>query len=101
MEKDNKDRTLIKLEWIRGVEMLVEDRNLRERIKKVQKEDKKIVKAVEELKKAGMKNLRGKEWLIEEGVVMREGRIYVLKGELRGEIVCLYHNTLVEGHEGR
>jgi len=35
MEKDNKDRTLIKLKWIRGVEMLVEDRNLRERIKKV------------------------------------------------------------------
>jgi len=35
MEKDNKDRTLIKPEWIRGVEMLVEDRNLRERIKKV------------------------------------------------------------------
>jgi len=25
---------LIKLEWIRGVEMLVEDENLRERIKK-------------------------------------------------------------------
>jgi len=48
-----------------------------------------------------MKNLRGKEWLIEEGVVIREGRIYVLKGELRGEIVCLYHNTLVEGHEER
>ena len=35
VEKDNKDRMLIKLEWIRGVEILVEDGNLRERIKKV------------------------------------------------------------------
>jgi len=34
VEKDNKDRMLIKLEWIREVEMLVEDGNLRERIKK-------------------------------------------------------------------
>ena len=57
MKKDNKDRTLIKPEWIRGVEMLVKDRNLRERIKKAQEGDKKVVKAVEELKKAGMKSL--------------------------------------------
>jgi len=37
--------------------MLVKDRNLRERIKKAQEGDKKVVKAVEELKKAGMKSL--------------------------------------------
>ena len=57
VKKDNKDRTLIKPEWIRGVEMLVKDGNLRERIKKTQEGDKKVVKAVEELKKAGMKSL--------------------------------------------
>ena len=32
---------------------------------------------------------------------MREGRIYIPEGELRGEIICLYHDTLVGGHEGR
>ena len=32
-----------------------------------------MVKAVEELKRAGMKMLRNKEWTIEEKVVMREG----------------------------
>jgi len=37
--------------------MLVKDGNLRERIKKTQEGDKKVVKAVEELKKAGMKSL--------------------------------------------
>ena len=57
IKKNNKDRILIKPEWIRGVEMLVKDGNLRERIKKTQEGDKKVVKAVEELKKAGMKSL--------------------------------------------
>jgi len=57
VEKNNEDKTLIKPEWVKGVEMLVEDRNLRKRIKKVQKEDEKVVKAAEELKKAEIKSL--------------------------------------------
>jgi len=61
VERDNEDQKLIKLEWIRGVEMLMEEENLRERIRKVQKEDEKIVKAVEELKRAGIKALKDEE----------------------------------------
>jgi len=38
--------------------MLVEDGNLRKRIKETQKGDEKVVKVVEKLKKAGIKNLR-------------------------------------------
>jgi len=41
--------------------MLVEDRSLRERIKKAQERNEKVVKVVEELKRAGMKSLRDKE----------------------------------------
>ena len=37
--------------------MLVEDRSLKERIKKAQEGDKKVVKAVEELRSMGMKSL--------------------------------------------
>jgi len=59
------------------------------------------VKAVEELKKAGVKMLRDKEWEIEDRVVMKEGRIYVPEGELREEVIQLHHNTPVEGHGGR
>jgi len=66
---------------------MVEEGNLRERIKTVQKGDKKVVKAVEELKRAGVKTLRDEEWEIEDGVVLKEGRIYVPEGELRGEII--------------
>ena len=58
MENNNKDRMLIKQEWVRGVKMLVEDGNLRKRIKETQKGDEKVVKVVEKLKKAGIKNLR-------------------------------------------
>jgi len=32
---------------------------------------------------------------------MKEGRIYVPEGELRGEVIQLHHDTLVGGHGGR
>jgi len=35
VEKDNKDQKLIKPEWIRGAEMIIEKENLKERIKRV------------------------------------------------------------------
>jgi len=87
VKKDNKDQMLIKPEWVRGAEMLVEKGNLRERIKKVQEGDKRVVKAVEELKKAGIKILKDKEWKIEDKVVIKEGRVYVPEGELRREVI--------------
>jgi len=34
VEKDNKNQKLIKPEWIRGAEMIIEKENLKERIKK-------------------------------------------------------------------
>jgi len=101
VEKDNKDRTLIKPKWVRGVEMIVEEENLRERIKTAQKGDERVVKAVEELKKAEVKTLRNEEWEIEDRVVLKEGRIYVPEGELKGEIIQLHHDTPVGGHRGR
>ena len=43
--------------------------------------------AVEELKKTGIKILRDEEQAIEDGIVMKEGRIYIPKGELRGKVI--------------
>jgi len=101
VEKDNEDQKLIKPEWIRKAEMLIEERNLKERIKKAQKGDKKVVKVVEELKRAEIKTLKDEEWEIEDGIVMKEGRIYVPEGKLRKEIIRLHYNTPVEKHGGR
>jgi len=81
--------------------MLIEERNLKERIKKAQEGDKKVVKVVEELKRAEIKTLKDEEWEIEDGIVMKEGRIYVPEGKLRKEIIRLHYNTPVEKHGGR
>jgi len=56
---------------------------------------------VEELKKAGVKTLRDEEWEIEDRVVLKEGKIYVPEGELRGEVIWLHHDTPVREHGGR
>jgi len=80
VEKDNENQKLVKPEWIRRVETIIEEENLKERIKRVQEGDKKVVKVVEELKKAGVKTLKDKEWKIEDRIVMKEGRIYVPEG---------------------
>ena len=61
MERDNKDQKLIKPEWIKGVETLMEEENLREIIRKAQEGDEKIVKAVEELKRTEIKVLKDEE----------------------------------------
>ena len=101
VERDNEDQKLIKPEWVREAETLVEEGDLKERIKRAQEGDKKIVKVVEELKKTGMKMLKDEEWEIEEGIVMKEGKIYVPEEELRGEIIQLHHDTPIGGHRGK
>jgi len=101
VERDNKDQKLIKPEWIRGVEMLMEEENLRERIKRMQEEDEEIIKAVKELKRVGIKTLKDEEWEIEDRIVLKEGRIYVPEEDLRREIIQLHHDTPVGGHGGR
>ena len=46
VEKDNEDQKLMKPEWIRGAETMVEEKDLKERIKRVQEGDERVVKAV-------------------------------------------------------
>ena len=75
MEKDNEDQKLIKPEWIRGAETIIKEGDLKKRIKRIQEGDERVVKAVEELKRAGIKMLKDKEWEIENGIVTKEGRI--------------------------
>ena len=80
---------------------MVEEEDLKERIKRAQEGDKKVVEAVEELKRTEIKTLKDEEWEIEDGIVMKEEKIYIPEGKLRGEIICLYHDTPVGGHGGR
>ena len=73
-----------------------------EKIKKARCKDKKIVRVVEEMKETGVKVLRGEEWQLEGDLVLKEGKMYVLKNEeLRVEIIWLYHNMPVAEHGGK
>ena len=72
------------------------------KIKEVRNKDEEVIKAVEEMKKAGVKMLRNEKWQIEKEIVLKKGRIYVLKNDkLRIEIIWLHHDTLIAGHGGQ
>ena len=48
---------------------------LLEKIKKARSKDEKVVRVVEEMKKAGVKELWGNEWQIEKDLVLKEGKV--------------------------
>ena len=67
--------------------------------KNSQKKDKEVVRVVEEMKKIGVKVLRDDEQQIEEELVLKEEKIYILKNEeLRLETIQLHYNILVAGY---
>jgi len=86
---------MLKKEWleIRAMErgqLLIEGakEEIIEKIKKSEAKDDEVIKVVEEMKKAGVKVLRNMEWQIENDLVLKERKIYVLRDEkLRLEII--------------
>jgi len=84
------------------VEIIVDRVDLLEEVKKSKVKDDEVVKAVEEMKRAGVKVLRDEEWREENGIMYKEGKVYVLKDEkLRAEIIRLHHNMPIGGHGGQ
>ena len=86
------------------MEQLVEgpEEEIVKKIKEARDKDEEVIKAVEEMKKAGVKTLRDEEWQIEEELVLKKGRVYIPKDEkLRVEIIQLHHDMLIAGHEGQ
>ena len=73
-----------------------------EKIKKARSKDKDVVRVVEKIKKAKVKELQGNEWQIEGDLVLKEGKVYIPKNkELRTEIIQWHHDMPVVGHRGR
>jgi len=61
-----------------------------------------VVRVVEKIKKVGVKVLRENEWQIERDLVLKEGKVYILKDEkLRVEIIWLHHDILVARYRRR
>jgi len=64
VERDNEDRILVKAEWLRGArikEVLIEGVDLLKKVRESKAKDDKVIKAVEEMKQAGVKMLRDEE----------------------------------------
>jgi len=84
------------------VEIIVDGIDLLKEVKKLKVKDNEIIKAVEEMKKAGIKMLRDEEWREENGVMYKKGKVYMPKNKkLRAEIIRLHHDTLIGGHGGQ
>jgi len=73
-----------------------------EKIKKARNKDKDVVRVVEEMKEAKVKELQGNEWQIKGDLVLKEGKVYVPKDkELRTEIIWWYLNVPAARHKKR
>ena len=107
VEKNNENEMLVKPEQLKvrkteAVEIIVDRVNLLEEVRKSKVKDDEVVKVVEEIKWAGVKMLRNKEWKEVDGIIYKEGKVYVPKDEkLRTEIIRLYHDTPIGEHGGQ
>jgi len=82
VEKDNEDETLIKPEWLKVrraeiVEIIVDGVDLLKEVRKSKVKDDEVLKAVEEMKRAGVKMLRDEEWREVDGIMYKEGKVYI------------------------
>ena len=103
VERDNENQVMLKEEWleVRAMEQLIEglEQEIVKKIKEARDKDEEVIKVVEEMKKAGVKTLRDEEWQIEEGLVLKEGRVYMPKDKkLRVEIIWLHHDMPIAEH---
>jgi len=105
VEKDNNNQVFIKDCWLCSLHKVVIEGSkvdIIEKIKKAESKNKEVVRVVEEMKKAGIKVVRGVEWQLEGGLVLKERKVYVPKNEeLRAEIIQLHHDILVARHGSR
>jgi len=81
------------------VEVIVEEVDLLEKVKQSKVKDNKVIKVVKEMKQAGVKMLKDEEWREVDGIMYKEGKIYILKNEkLRAEIIWLHYDMPVGRH---
>jgi len=85
-----------------AVEIIVDRVDLLEEVRKSKVKDDKVVKVVEEMKRAGVKILRDEEWREVDGIIYKERKVYVPKDEkLRAEIIRLHYDIPIGRHRGQ
>jgi len=107
IEKNNEEQMLVKKEWlevkrIRIVEVIIEGVDLLDKVRKCEARNDEVVKVVKEIKWAGVKMLRDEEWYQEDGLMLKEGKVYVPKDKkLRAEVIRLHHDMPVGERGGQ
>ena len=102
VEKDNENKILVKPEWLEvrkteTVEIIVDGVDLLEKVRKSKIKNDEVIKAVEEIKRAGVKMLRDEEWREVDSIMYKEGK----DDKLRAEIIRLHYDMPVEEHRGQ
>ena len=102
VEKDNENKILVKPEWLEvrkteTVEIIVDGVDLLEEVRKSKIKNDEVIKAVEEIKRAGVKMLRDEEWREVDSIMYKEGK----DDKLRAEIIRLHYDMPVEEHRGQ
>ena len=105
VENDNNNQVFIKDCQLHSLYKVVIDGpevDIVEKIKKARSKDEEVVRIVENMKKTGIKMLQEEERQIEEDLVLKKRKVYVLIDEiLRIEIIQLHHNVPVAEHGGK
>ena len=94
IEKDNENQIFIKDYWLHNLSEIVikePEVDIIEKIKIARSKDKKVVRVVEKMKKAGVKVVQEDEQQLRRELVLKKGKIYMSKnGALRVEIIQLH-----------
>ena len=78
------------------MKVIVKKVDLLEKVKQSEVKGNEMIKAVEEIKQAEVKILRDREWREVNGIIYKEGKVYIPKDKkLKAEIIQLHYNTLV------
>jgi len=69
-------------------EVVIEVVDILDKIRKSKAVDNEVVRIVEEMKKAKVKVLKDEKWREENGLMLKDGKVYMLKDkELRAEVI--------------
>ena len=82
IENNNNNQVFIKNYQICNLsEVVIEgsEVDILEKIRIARSKDEEIVRVVKKMKNAGVKEIRGEKWQIEGKLVLKEGKVYVLK----------------------
>jgi len=106
VKRDNEEQMLVKKKWLEArvtemTEVVINRVDILDKIRRSEMKDDEVIKAVEEMKRAGVKVLRDEEWREYEGLILKEEKVYVPKDKkLRAEVIWLHYDMPVGGHGG-